>query len=85
MDINKYIASGILELYVAGSLSEKENQEVYEAIQKYPEVKKENIVIVGNKLCELFLTCSKAFIRETFRDIDIHHLFPIESEHVPVE
>ena len=41
MDIKKYIASGILELYVAGSLSEKENQEVYEAMQKYPEIKSE--------------------------------------------
>lgn len=38
MNIKDYIASGILELYVAGSLSEKENQEVYEAMQKYPEV-----------------------------------------------
>ena len=38
MDIKAYIASGILELYVAGSLSEKENQEVYEATQKYPEI-----------------------------------------------
>lgn len=41
MDIEKYIASGILELYVAGALSEKENQEVYEAMQKYPEIKAE--------------------------------------------
>lgn len=41
MDIKKYIASGILELYVAGSLSEKENQEVYDAMQKYPELKTE--------------------------------------------
>jgi len=38
LDIKAYIASGILELYVAGSLSEKENQEVYEATQKYPEI-----------------------------------------------
>lgn len=38
MDTKAYIASGILELYVAGSLSEKENQEVYEATQKYPEI-----------------------------------------------
>lgn len=38
MNSKDYISSGILELYVAGSLSEKENQEVYEAIQKYPEV-----------------------------------------------
>jgi anti-sigma-K factor RskA len=41
MDIKEYIASGLLELYVAGSLSEKENQEVYEAMQQYPEIKKE--------------------------------------------
>jgi len=38
MNIEEYIASGILELYVAGSLSEKENEEVYAAIQKYPEL-----------------------------------------------
>lgn len=38
MNIEEYIASGILELYVAGSLSEKENEEVYEMITKHPEV-----------------------------------------------
>ncbi len=38
MDIEKYIASGILELYVAGTLSKKESQEVYELTQKYPEL-----------------------------------------------
>lgn len=41
MDIKKYIESGILELYVAGQLSEKENQEVHAAILAYPEIKKE--------------------------------------------
>lgn len=38
MNIKEYISSGILELYVAGSLSEKENEEVYANIQKYPEL-----------------------------------------------
>jgi anti-sigma-K factor RskA len=38
MNIEEYIASGILELYIAGSLSEKENEEVHEAIQKHPEL-----------------------------------------------
>jgi hypothetical protein len=33
MDINAYIASGILELYVAGTLSEKETQEFYDLTQ----------------------------------------------------
>ncbi len=45
MDIEEYIASGILELYVAGSLSEKENQEVFEAIQQYPELLNEVLKI----------------------------------------
>jgi anti-sigma-K factor RskA len=38
MNRKEYIASGILELYVAGSLSEKENEEVYAAIQANPEL-----------------------------------------------
>ncbi|WP_422106809.1 anti-sigma factor [Winogradskyella sp.] len=45
MDIKAYIASGILELYVAGQLSEKENQEVYELIQQYPEILQEVLEI----------------------------------------
>lgn len=38
MKTEDYIASGILELYVAGTLTEKENQDVYDAIQKHPEL-----------------------------------------------
>lgn len=45
MDIKAYIASGILELYVAGSLSEEENEAVYNMMQQYPEVAEEVIAI----------------------------------------
>jgi len=45
MDIKSYIESGILELYVAGTLSEKENEEVYGLIQKHPEVLQEVLEI----------------------------------------
>ncbi|RAJ16854.1 anti-sigma factor [Olleya aquimaris] len=45
MNINDYINSGILELYVAGKLSEKENQEVYDLMLKHPEVLKEVLEI----------------------------------------
>lgn len=38
MDIKTYIESGILELYVAGALSQKESQEVYEQLLKHPEL-----------------------------------------------
>ena len=41
MDTKEYIASGILELYVAGTLSHLENLEVYLNAEKYPEIKKE--------------------------------------------
>ncbi|GMN09265.1 hypothetical protein MTsPCn9_02790 [Croceitalea sp. MTPC9] len=41
MDIKKYISSGILELYVAGLLSEKENLEIDGYAQEYPEIKAE--------------------------------------------
>ena len=41
MDIKKYIASGILEQYVLGLTSEKENQEIQQFAAQYPEIKKE--------------------------------------------
>ncbi|HMG15835.1 MAG TPA: anti-sigma factor, partial [Saprospiraceae bacterium] len=41
MDIKAYISSGILELYCAGALTERENREVETMARQYPEVKKE--------------------------------------------
>ncbi len=41
MDIKKYIESGILENYVLGLTSEKENQEVQKYAAQYPEIRKE--------------------------------------------
>ncbi|WP_281540511.1 anti-sigma factor [Maribacter aestuarii] len=38
MDVKNYIASGILELYVAGVLSERENLEVHANAMEYPEI-----------------------------------------------
>jgi anti-sigma-K factor RskA len=45
MDIKAYIESGILELYVAGQLSEKENQDVYDLMQQHPEILQEVLEI----------------------------------------
>ncbi|MGB5556239.1 MAG: anti-sigma factor [Flavobacteriaceae bacterium] len=47
MDVQKYIASGILELYVAGQLSEKENLEVHALAMEHPEIMKEIEEIEG--------------------------------------
>lgn len=41
MDIQEYISSGILELYVAGALTAEENLEVYRNAQQYPEIEAE--------------------------------------------
>lgn len=41
MDINEYISSGILELYVYGALSETESREVTRILRQYPEVESE--------------------------------------------
>jgi anti-sigma-K factor RskA len=41
VDIKKYIESGILENYVLGLTSEKENQEVQQLALQYPEIRKE--------------------------------------------
>ncbi|WP_419211885.1 anti-sigma factor domain-containing protein [Maribacter sp. X9] len=41
MNVKEYIASGILELYVAGVLSEKENLEIANYAKEYPEIQKE--------------------------------------------
>lgn len=40
-NIEEYISSGILELYVYGALDEKESREVSEALKEHPEIKKE--------------------------------------------
>lgn len=41
MDIQAYIATGVLELYVSGALSDQEMREVEHMATLYPEVKKE--------------------------------------------
>ncbi|ASV31845.1 anti-sigma factor [Maribacter cobaltidurans] len=52
MNVQEYIASGILELYVAGVLTEKENLEVAAYAQEYPEIMVE-ILAIENAILEL--------------------------------
>lgn len=47
MDVEKYIASGILELYVSGTLSPQENEEVQDYARQYPEIQAEIEAIEG--------------------------------------
>ncbi|RKR07940.1 anti-sigma-K factor rskA [Maribacter vaceletii] len=50
MNVKEYIESGILELYVAGQLSEDENLKVAEHASLYPDVQKEIIAIEASIL-----------------------------------
>ncbi|WP_278035422.1 anti-sigma factor [Flavobacterium nitratireducens] len=50
METKEYIESGILELYVFGSLSETESEEVAEMAKKYPEINAEIIAIEKSML-----------------------------------
>lgn len=59
MDSKEYIASGILELYVAGALSEKENEAVNAMMLKYPEVMQEVLEIEAAILNLTAATSSK--------------------------
>ena len=68
MDLEKYIASGILELYVSGTLSEKENQEVSDAIQKYPKLKAE-VDAIELALMKLSETVGNRDKRTSFSEI----------------
>ena len=45
MELKEYIASGILELYVYGSLSESETEAVADMAKKHPEIQAEIIAI----------------------------------------
>jgi len=58
MDVEKYIASGILELYVAGTLSDQENLEVVAYAKEYQEIHDEIIAIEASVL-ELTARSSK--------------------------
>ena len=78
MNSKEYIASGILELYVAGSLSEKENQEIYEAMQKYPEILAE-VESIENAILQLTAAAKKD---KTYSFTDIENQLKIEESKV---
>lgn len=59
MDIKSYLDSGILELYVAGALSEAENKEVYALMQQHPEILQE-VLEIERAIIKLTANVSKS-------------------------
>lgn len=68
MDINTYIESGVLELYVAGALSDKENKDVYDMIIKHPEILKE-VLEIENAVVKLTASTSTKISNHSFEAI----------------
>ena len=69
MDVQEYIASGILELYVAGQLSERENREVATHAKAHPEILSEIEAIEAS-----ILSLSKTAAPKTVASFD--HVLP---------
>lgn len=68
MDVKEYIASGILELYIAGALSPEENLEVQHYAIEYPEIRKE-IEAIEKALLELTEAASPKMPQDGFAKI----------------
>ena len=71
MEVEKYIASGILELYVAGVLTEEENKEVYQYAREYPEIQEEIVAIEASILKLTQSVMPKLKQRKGFDDIKV--------------
>ncbi len=69
MDIEKYITSGILELYVAGTLSEEENLEIDALATKHIEIKKEIEAIETSVLALSKAASPKRSANKGFNDV----------------
>ncbi|SDB23156.1 Anti-sigma-K factor rskA [Flavobacteriaceae bacterium MAR_2010_188] len=80
MDYNAYIESGILELYIAGVLSEEENREVYDMMLKHPEVLQEVLEIEAAVL-KLTAAVSPGETKQLFPNIKkrINHIPPVHD------
>ncbi|WP_271404876.1 anti-sigma factor [Tenacibaculum soleae] len=68
MEAKKHIESGILELYVAGALSEKENEQIHALIIKYPEILKE-IKDIEKSISSLTGYVSRSGNKNSFKNI----------------
>jgi anti-sigma-K factor RskA len=68
MDIKKYIATGILELYIAGLLSEKENREVDALMQVHPELLAE-VISIEKAIVKLTASGAQKDIAYSFSEI----------------
>ncbi|WP_313790803.1 anti-sigma factor [Flagellimonas sediminis] len=84
MEVDKYIASGILELYVAGALTPEQNLEVQHYALQYPEIQKE-IEAIELAILKLAASVSPKMAEDGFEQIraeldDVIQFTPSESK-----
>ncbi|AEM69173.1 Anti-sigma-K factor RskA [Allomuricauda ruestringensis DSM 13258] len=81
MDVEEYIASGILELYVAGALSPEENLEVQHYAIQYPEIRKE-IEAIERAILELTEAASPKMPQDGFAKVkaEINDVIPFTPQ-----
>ena len=81
IDVKEYIASGKLELYVAGALSPEENLEVQHYAIQYPEIRKE-IEEIEKAVLELTKAASPRMPQDGFAKIkaEIDDVIPFTPE-----
>jgi anti-sigma-K factor RskA len=71
MDVEAYIASGILELYVAGLLSEEENLEVLRNAREYPKIHEEILSIEASILALTRTAGPRIARKKGFNDLKV--------------
>jgi anti-sigma-K factor RskA len=81
MNIQEYIASGVVELYVMGSLSEAEREEFERMLEKYPELKQE-LNEVENALFQ-FAKSNSVSPRPALKKQILNAVLPAEQEADP--
>lgn len=69
MDVEAYIASGKLELYVAGLLNEEENREVDLYASQYPEIRRE-IEAIEEAILQLSAKAARGRAKDKFASIE---------------
>lgn len=83
MSMKEYIASGILELYIYGLLSEEENREVSKKLHEYPEIVKE-VEEIEHALQELGAAVAPYNPEKLLDSIKEKLVLGTETEPVPV-
>lgn len=78
MTKNEHIESGILELYIAGALSEKENEQIYRLIQEHPEILEE-VKEIEKTISMLTSSVAPKEKEDTFKNILIKMIQDKES------